>query len=464
MGREVDVATRQPTVMQSRCRSPPGLSAWKNAPQRVFVVRDSRCSRVNGKSMRVVDCFSASSGLSCGLPCTGAEVVLRIGCREKLPAACPTKLPHPMAQLDARDVALVSQTIRGVTPIDALIGAPPCDCSGDRVRGASLIVCIARVRVSLRPRCMLIQSATRTLCDADREAERLLVAAGYRVVELRLCAAACGLPLLQRCLFLLAVRDCDPALVQQVEREAEAYSRVPPKPRTVRECLATRPKTYYLPTRSRHARMVRCADEPAPSLSKVCLSLPPSQYTRRHDDAGPLSKAHVLSIGEAAALASYPPGYFDGFDRSEAGRMIGSSAPPAVWALAAAWCRRLVASPVVEGVVTPQRHVVPRSCYRRSRIEKLLVAGFLDHGAEMDGNALRYVCGHTDRGDALVEHVLGWCPPLGWVMLLRGRSGASRSLTSAPLDDLSLTQPGVGQPYRSCGQAIRSLERAGHRA
>ena len=224
MGREVDVATRQPTVMQSRCRSPPGLSAWKNAPQRVFVVRDSRCSRVNGNSMRVVDCFSASSGLSCGLPCTGAEVVLRIGCREKLPAACPTKLPHPMAQLDARDVALVSQTIRGVTPIDALIGAPPCDCSGDRVRGASLIVCIARVCVSLRPRCMLIQSATRTLCDADREAERLLVAAGYRVVELRLCAAACGLPLLQRCLFLLAVRDCDPALVQQVEREAEAYS------------------------------------------------------------------------------------------------------------------------------------------------------------------------------------------------------------------------------------------------
>ena len=57
---------------------------------------------------------------------------------------------------------------------------------------------------------------------------------------------------------------------------------------------------------------VRSTDKPAPTLTTGCLAMPPSQYTPRHDDAGSLGEAHVLSIDDAARIASFPSGYFGG--------------------------------------------------------------------------------------------------------------------------------------------------------
>ena len=71
---------------------------------------------------------------------------------------------------------------------------------------------------------------------------------------------------------MLAVRDCDPTLLQQVREEAEAYSSMPREAKTVRDCLRTHADTYFYPARSRHMPTVRSADRPAPTLTTGCLA------------------------------------------------------------------------------------------------------------------------------------------------------------------------------------------------
>jgi hypothetical protein len=202
---------------------------------------------------------------------------------------------------------------------------------------------------------------------------------------------------------------------------------------------------------------------PAPTLTTGCLALPPSRGAQpRHDDVGALSSAHVLSIEDAAAIASFPRTYFAGVtSRSIAGRLIGNSVPPPMMAVVARWCTRLLSSPIQCGAGTlPKPRTVPmRSSERMSRMNKLVSAGLGDLGAKVEGNELRYVAGRDVRGDKLLMNVMGWCPPAGWTLLLRERIGTSRCANAAPLDDMYLYQPGVAQPFRSFKQAMRSEAR-----
>ena len=222
------------------------------------------------------------------------------------------------------------------------------------------------------------------------------------------------------------------------------------------DCLRTHADTYFYPARSRHMPAVRSTEKPAPTLTTGCLALPPSQYTPRHDDAGTLGEAHVLSIDDAARLASFPSGYFDGVSsRRVAGRLIGNCVPPATMQVVAAWCMHLVSSPAVDGCsVTPQPAPTARPCGMLPRMQRLVQAGLLDHGGVLDGGVLRYTCGDR-KGDAVLEAVLTWRPPSKWVVQLTMRRVVSER--HAPRDDLLLMAPGVEQPFRSCKQALRAV-------
>ena len=265
---------------------------------------------------------------------------------------------------------------------------------------------------------------------------------------------------MRRRVFVLAVRDCDPALLQQVSEEAKTYSSMPSEPKTVRDCLSTHASTYFYPARSRHMPTVRSSDRPAPTLTTGCLAMPPSQYTPRHDDAGSLGEAHVLSIDDAARLASFPSGYFGGMgSRRVAGRLIGNCVPPKMMEVVAGWCMRLVASPSAGGrAVTPAR--TPRSNGKKPRMWRLVEGGLLNHGAVLlEGDTmLRYVCGE-EEGDAVLEAVLGWRGPSGWRVQLTMRREETMGKGQFLRDDLLLTAPGVAQPFRSFKQAMRSEAR-----
>ena len=145
------------------------------------------------------------------------------------------------------------------------------------------------------------------------------------VSELRVNAAACGVATVRRRVFVIAVRDCDERVVQQIVHDASGYNRTPTDARTVRDCIASSAATYFVPARNRHQPMVRATNRPAPTLMCGCLAMPPLHYTPRHEDQGALRNAHILSVADAAAITSFSVGYFNHVARPLAGRLLGAA-------------------------------------------------------------------------------------------------------------------------------------------
>ena len=416
--------------------------------------------------MIAVDCFSGCGGSACGLLISGFDVVLGIENNVEALGVYRSNHKHATSDIDLGNVELAVETIRsnvGRVP-DLLAGSPPCQdfsSSGGRVEGerASLTVSFARIAVAIRPRCVLIENVDQMLLsDAYSDAKQMLFNEGYSILELRVNAAACNVPQVRRRAFVIAVLHCDPSLLRKVEQEASAYSRTPVTARTVRDCITTHAAdTYFYPARNRHMRAVRSIDEPAPTLTTGCLASPPLKYTARHDDAGPLVDARVLSVADATAIASFPGHYFDGSNsRTVTGRFIGNAVPPAMMAVVARWCASLLESPVVNKC-SGFKTINPRRCSRRSRIENLVERGLLDNGATLVSGVLHYVmCGGT--GDIMVGQLLGWQPPCAWEVQIKERTNVSKSGGQAPMDDLLLFSPDVSQPFRSGRQAARWVE------
>ena len=413
--------------------------------------------------MLAVDCFCGAGGGTQGLVDAGFEVSLGLDLdQHALSVYRSNHIQHPAVCLDLSDISLAVETIRRAGHVDLISASPPCQdysCSGSRVEGAraSLTVLLIKIALSLHPRCVLMENVNQILLSkAYREAKQLLVASGYSVLELRVNAAACGVAQVRRRIFVLAVRDCDPAVLRQVKRDAAAYNRTPDTGRTVGDCLTTPADTYFYPARNTHVPMVRSTATQAPTFTTGCLTPPPPQYIHRHDDAGPLCEAHVLTVADAAAIASFPTGYFDGArSKTVAGRLIGNCVPPAMMQVVARWCALLLSSPIRVDCTPTVGPAYIRQCNRQSRVQKLVDGGILKCGAVQDADGLRYVVG-GDEGDSIVEAVMGCKMMAGWTLVVRLRRNESRNRL-APLDDLLITVPGIAQPFRSCRQVMRCL-------
>jgi DNA (cytosine-5)-methyltransferase 1 len=158
---------------------------------------------------------------------------------------------HTALQIDLGNVPLAVETIRSVGHVDMISGSPPCQdfsmCSDKRAEGAraSLTVSFAHVACAVRPRCVLIENVPQMLVsDAYQDAKRMLVEAGYSVLELRVNSSACGVPQVRRRVFVIAVRHCDPALLKHVREEAEAYSSMPREAECATACARTPTPTF----------------------------------------------------------------------------------------------------------------------------------------------------------------------------------------------------------------------------
>ena len=181
-------------------------------------------------------------------------------------------------------------------------------------------------------------------------------------------------------------------------------------------------------------------------------------YAARHDDAGPLSEAHVLSVSEAAAIASFPPRYFEGVNKTAAARMIGNCVPPKMMEVVARWCMALLQSPRVS-ITKPLCLVTHRrKAVRVSRVQRLIDTGLLSVGGVLRDGVLSYTGGQSAKGDAIIASVLGTAPKRGWRIQLRLRPNATVSDGQAPLDDLWIYAPGQAQPFRSLRQLQRSMD------
>ena len=417
--------------------------------------------------MRAVDCFAGCGGTTTGLLAAGWVVALGIDVDDAALSVYRANHVHEACKLDLSDVDEAVRAIRMCGPVDLVSGSPPCtefSCAGNRREGAcaALTVDFCRIVAQVRPRAVLIENVTTLLRSAAwSEGERILREAGYSLVALRINAACCGVSQTRRRIFVIGVREASEHVLSALLQRAAPYNKTPRHP-TVRNCLRSDACTFYYPARNRHSPCVRTTGLPAPTLRCNCLSAPPSHYVARHDDAGLLSAAHVLSVADAAAISSFPPTYsFEGVSRRAAGRLIGNCVPPKVAETVGGWLLELLsATPMPLG--EPPKCLLDgrarRVAKRASRLQRLVDAGLLQVGATMDANGA--LCYESNaRGDALLQSVLGWTLRHSWRLVLKPRCNASASSGQAPLDDLYIFAPGCRQPFRSVRQVERSIGR-----
>ena len=413
--------------------------------------------------MDCVDLFCGAGGSTTGLVKAGVNVKLGIDHDASALAVYRANHGHEAMQLDLGNVGSAVEAIRSVGPIDMLSGSPPCtdfSSAGGRVERdthAGLTIAFAKIAVAVRPRLVVLENVPELLRSrAWADACELLMCEGYSLLVVRVNAAACGVAQVRRRVFVLATRDCGEDALRAVEREARKYNTTPRDAKTVRECLSKRADTFWYGARNNLSPCVFSTDAPCPTLRCNCLCSPPPVYVERHDDAGPVGEAAILSVSEAAAIASFPRRYFDGVSKTAAAKFIGNCVCPRVAETVGAWCLQLLKSPLVTApavyIATTRRHTS-----RVSRMQRLMEAGLVNVGATVSADAvLCYVGGSSKRGDSIVHSVLGWRPVNGWRVVLRLRKKGSNSGGQAPLDDLWIHVPEQAQPYRSIRQLQRS--------
>ena len=401
-----------------------------------------------------------------GLKRAGFDVVLGI---DHDPAALAVYRMHHAngIELDIGDTERAMRVIRDAGPIQLLAGSPPCtDFSSaglreERTSHAGLTAAFAQIAVGLRVPCLLIENVPEMLkSEAWREASDILLNGGYSLVVLRINSAACRVAQIRRRVFVIGVLNCDEAALRSVQREAARFNRTPADVETVRGCLDSPADTYWYPARNTHSACVRSTDVPAPTLRCNCSGRPPACYVARHDDAGPVTEVHVLSVQEMAAIASFPRHYFDSItSRTAAAKFIGNCVCPRVAEVVGGWCMRLLLrSPPSESVARPLCITAERRRTSRvSRLQRLIDAGLLRMGGEMRDDGLHYVGGASSGGDEIVRRVLSWTPIADWRLYVRPRGVGSASSGQAPKDDLLIYKPGDSQGFRSIRKLMRYL-------
>lgn len=390
---------------------------------------------------------------------------------------------------DALKLDALIGSVSEAEEVDVILGSPPCQDfsnSGQRVEAerASLALEFAATVAWRRPRLALMENVPRMLRSRTfQEVCKVLRSAGYGVVCFCANAAACGVAQDRRRAFVVAARDASAEALEELRRRAARLDHVPADAPTMASCLdrdarasADSALVWYT-ARNRWQPCVYRADRPSPTLRCNCLAARPPHYERRHDDAGDAARSRVLSVDEAARVASFPSGYFAGCSRAAASRMIGNAVPPAMARTVVELCLALLLpsqgrSPPLPLTLSPEALPAPSPTplpapqpplvgvpaphtAKRGRIERLRAdPGWSGMGMTYDAarGRLEYVGGATDAGDAALLALLRWRPLRGWRVVLQ-----ERATQTTNRDDFYVFVPGHAAEFRSFKQLQRTL-------
>lgn len=354
--------------------------------------------------------------------------------------------------MDLSNTERVIELVRGLGP-DLVSASPPCQdfsSSGLRVEGerAELTLTTAKIMAAVQSRCILIENVPEMLrSESFERATYILKEAGYALIVKRVNATACGVAQVRRRVFLIGMLRCAQSHLQRID--TIALHKTPDNAPTVFDCLCTPHELWWYPPRNYHSPGVRSTSKPAPTLRRNCLTKPPTSYKQRHDDAGLIDHAHILTTEEAALISSFDADWFCGVTRIAAGRLMGNCVPPKMAETMGNICMELLQSPEVDEDSAPALNLRVSVYTRESRVEKLLKAGLLNHGGLRDQN-LEYTVGTSDFGDEILNRVLSWLPPQGCRVVVKER-GCKRSQP----DDVYMYMQGSVMPFRSRAQLER---------
>jgi DNA (cytosine-5)-methyltransferase 1 len=239
-------------------------------------------------------------------------------------------LGHHARMADLKDPTDVIRELRARRP-DMIAGGPPCQefssagkrCEGDRAR---LMVVLAEIAVAVGPPWFLLENVDPARHSRAFSAARQVLSQHYGVTLATLDASYCGVPQRRRRFVCIGRRGAPDDFLREALMGGLAQ-----KPMTVRDHVGNTFGTdhYYLHPRFSGRRAIYSIDEPAPTI-RTTLRNPPHGYKRHKADSADVNEARALTLGECAALQTFPEGWTWLGTSTQIATMIGNAVPPAL--------------------------------------------------------------------------------------------------------------------------------------
>ena len=260
-------------------------------------------------------------------------------------------MKHSAECLDLLDVNAAVGKIKPLRP-DMIIGGPPCQdfsSAGKRSEGAnaSLTIAFARIVATCHPRVVVMENVPRARSSVTyQEAKKLLLNAGYELLERILDSSFCGVPQIRKRFFAIGWRKARPNTASRLEayfEDATTTERL-----TISRFMGDELSiaNYYRHPRNYSRRAVFSIEEPSPTVRGVNRPVPPS-YKGHPLDSAPAHTVRPLTAYERSRVQTFPKNWMWESDNTQRSKtdielLIGNAVPVNL--------ARFVAQGVKEGI------------------------------------------------------------------------------------------------------------------
>ncbi len=282
-------------------------------------------------TLKAIDLFCGSGGLSAGFIHSGIEVVAAF---DNWTAAIETYRRNITNHVTERDLSDIHESVAEITAIgpDIIAGGPPCQdfsSAGKRVEGsrANLTRAFGNIVAECSPPFFLMENVPQVRFSyVYQKVKAQLTVAGYEISEIVLDASQCGVPQARKRFF--AFGSLNKTASRRFIRSLE--SRITDSRLTVKEYLgdSINIEFYYRHPRNYSRRSVFSVHEPSPTVRGVNRPVPPG-YKRNHLDSAEPSGVRPLTSYERSRIQTFPLAWdWNAEDRnSDVELQIGNAVP-----------------------------------------------------------------------------------------------------------------------------------------
>lgn len=283
--------------------------------------------------MNIIDLFSGCGGMSLGFINAGFNILASYDNWEPAIECYSKNFEHPIENRDLSDVNAITkslQDIRLTSPIDIIMGGPPCQDfshAGQRTEGerANLTASFAQVVANIKPTWFIMENVDRALkSNAYSEARNIFKQSGYGITEIILDASKCGVPQKRKRLFVIGkLYEVDGFLLSDLTNKQSESSM------TVREYLGDKlgVDNYYRHPRNYNRRGIFSVDEPAPTVRGVNRPVPKGYPGHPGDPVAVSEELRPLTTKERSLLQTFPEDFILTGSKTNQEQMVGNAVP-----------------------------------------------------------------------------------------------------------------------------------------
>lgn len=351
--------------------------------------------------------------------------------------------------------------------VEIIIGSPPCQefsSSGLMIEGdrANLTLSFVEIICKIKPKIFILENVARIyVSETFKKACEMLTQSGYSCTSLMLNAKKCGVAQNRQRLFLCGVKGrgaknaCE--RLQRTVQKEQKTARVT----VVKDVIPSIGEIIWFAPRNGFHACVLSTDNSYPCLRSCrgkCMEKPSSKYKRRAEDVDDVSKAHIMSIADAAAISSFPSEYVWPESRVDTGVLLGNCVPPKMAEYVINSVMKAFGDVDFDGDDGDYQYFSHETRNRRQQGSYLalfkqalnidfencgVVMGVYDAGKSSGLYEMRYQMGSSQQGDDAVVAMMGWKPKEDWVIVVRERYNKT-----SKIDDFYIGVPGYETLFR----------------